>query len=70
MKFTVTALLAAASCANAHYIFQQFSAGSTKYPVYKYIRYNTNYNSPVTGQFSSFSSPEQIIGHKANTVAD
>jgi hypothetical protein len=35
-----------------HYIFQQFSAGGTKYPVWKYIRRNTNpawlQNGPVT----------------------
>lgn len=32
----------------AHYIFDQLSIGSTTYPVYQYIRKNTNYNSPVT----------------------
>lgn len=47
MKFAITALLAAASCANAHYIFWQFTAGSTTYSPYQYVRYNTNYNSPV-----------------------
>lgn len=35
-----------------HYIFQQFSAGSTKYPAWKYIRRNSNpawlQNGPVT----------------------
>jgi len=35
-----------------HYIFQQFSAGSTKFPLWKYIRRNTNpawlQNGPVT----------------------
>lgn len=34
--------------ASAHYIFQQLSIGSTKYPVYQYIRKNSDYNSPVT----------------------
>ncbi|TAQ87254.1 hypothetical protein B7494_g4408 [Chlorociboria aeruginascens] len=29
-------------------IFQQFTHGGTLYPVYTYIRPNTNYNSPVT----------------------
>lgn len=33
---------------SAHYIFDQLSIGSTQYPVYQYIRKNTNYNSPVT----------------------
>ncbi|KAI8627609.1 endoglucanase II [Xylariaceae sp. FL1651] len=33
---------------SAHYIFQQFTAGSTKFDVYQYIRKNSNYNSPVT----------------------
>lgn len=35
-----------------HYIFQQFSAGSTKFPVWEYIRRNSNpawlQNGPVT----------------------
>ena len=35
-----------------HYIFQQFSSGSTKFPAWKYIRRNTNpawlQNGPVT----------------------
>ncbi|KAL8388322.1 hypothetical protein RB595_009311 [Gaeumannomyces hyphopodioides] len=39
---------------SAHYIFQQFSAGGTKFPVYQHIRKNTNMNSPVT----SLSSPD------------
>jgi len=42
----------AINTATGHYIFQQFSAGSTKYPVWKYIRPNTNpawlQNGPVT----------------------
>lgn len=42
------ALSLAISEASAHYIFQQLSVGSTKYDVYKYIRKNSNYNSPVT----------------------
>ena len=29
-------------------IFQQITYGGTKYPVYQYIRKNTNYNSPIT----------------------
>lgn len=44
------AVLALAQSASAHYIFQQLSVGSTKYPVFQYIRENSNYNSPVTGQ--------------------
>ncbi len=34
--------------ASAHYIFQQLSIGSTQYPVFQYIRENTNFNQPVT----------------------
>lgn len=38
--------------ASGHYIFQQFTSGSTKYPVWKYVRRNTNpawlQNAPVT----------------------
>ncbi|KAK3330733.1 glycosyl hydrolase family 61-domain-containing protein [Apodospora peruviana] len=44
----VTALSLAISNVSAHYIFQQLSVGSTKNPVWKYIRQHTNYNSPVT----------------------
>ncbi|KAI0505365.1 endoglucanase II [Xylaria bambusicola] len=33
---------------SAHYIFQQLTAGSTKFDVFQYIRKNSNYNSPVT----------------------
>ncbi|KAI1194140.1 endoglucanase II [Nemania serpens] len=45
----VAALVAlAANTVSGHYIFQQFTASSTKYGVYQYIRKNTNQNSPVT----------------------
>lgn len=48
--FAVAAL--AVNSVTSHYIFQQFSAGSTKYPVWKYVRRNTNpawlQNGPVT----------------------
>jgi len=40
--------LALASQVSSHYIFQQFTYGGTKFPVYQYIRPNTNNNSPVT----------------------
>lgn len=40
------ALSLAITEASAHYIFEQLSIGSTKYPVYEYIRKNSNYNSP------------------------
>jgi hypothetical protein len=43
------AAMALAQSASAHYIFQQLTVGSTKYPVFQYIRQNSNYNSPVTG---------------------
>jgi len=47
--FTLAALvLAAVPDVSAHYIFQQLAVGGTKNPVFKYIRQNTNYNSPVT----------------------
>jgi hypothetical protein len=50
MKSTLSlaALSLAISNVSAHYIFQQLSVGSTKYPVFQYIRQNSNYNSPVT----------------------
>ncbi|KAK0628349.1 glycosyl hydrolase family 61-domain-containing protein [Bombardia bombarda] len=44
----VAALSLAVSNVSAHYIFQQLTVGSTKNAVFKYIRQNTNYNSPVT----------------------
>lgn len=40
----------AVSDVSAHYIFQQLSHGSTQFPVNQYVRKNTNYNSPVTGE--------------------
>ncbi|VTO93829.1 unnamed protein product [Fusarium graminearum] len=44
----VAATMALMHSASAHYIFQQLTVGSTKYPVFQYIRQNSNYNSPVT----------------------
>ncbi|EKD20293.1 fungal cellulose binding domain-containing protein [Drepanopeziza brunnea f. sp. 'multigermtubi' MB_m1] len=48
---SLTALIACfwvlASQTSAHYIFNQFSSAGIKYPVYQYIRQNTNMNSPV-----------------------
>lgn len=46
---SIAAVVALVQSTSAHYIFQQLSVGSTKYPVFQYIRQNTNYNSPVTG---------------------
>lgn len=53
MKFSITAVaVLAVNSVSGHYIFQQFSAGGTKYPAWKYIRRNTNpawlQNGPVT----------------------
>ncbi|KAI1432998.1 endoglucanase II [Xylaria sp. CBS 124048] len=46
---SLAAVLAlAVDTVSAHYIFDQFTAGSTEYAVYQYIRKNTNMNSPVT----------------------
>ena len=53
------AAVALVQSASAHYIFQQLSVGSTKYPVFQYIRQNSNYNSPVTGKhLNLFNSME------------
>jgi len=41
-------LTAFANCALGHYIFERFTYGGEEYPVYQYIRPNTNYNSPIT----------------------
>src|ERR1700742_3760169 len=63
----VLSLLLAASGVSAHYIFEKFAVGSTQYPTYEYIRYNTNYNSPVIGMLSlgSDSSLTRIIISRA-----
>jgi hypothetical protein len=55
MKFTTSlaAAVALVQSTSAHYIFQQLSVGPTKYPVFQYIRQNSNYNSPVTGMSRS-----------------
>ncbi|KAK3694166.1 glycoside hydrolase family 61 protein [Podospora appendiculata] len=45
---SIAALSLAVSNVSAHFIFQQLSVGATKYDVFKYIRQNSNYNSPVT----------------------
>jgi hypothetical protein len=42
------ALSLAVSEASAHYIFQQLTWAGTQYPVYQYIRKNSNFNQPVT----------------------
>ena len=42
------AALSFASSAQAHYIFYKFAASNVKFQTYEHIRYNTNYNSPVT----------------------
>jgi len=44
----LAALMLAVTDASAHYIFQQLAVGGAKNPVFKYIRQNSNYNSPVT----------------------
>jgi hypothetical protein len=53
MKLTFASLataLALAGNVSAHYIFQQLTVGSTQYPVFQYIRRNSNFNHPVTGR--------------------
>ncbi|VBB79669.1 Putative Glycoside Hydrolase Family 61 [Podospora comata] len=44
----VTALTLGVADVSAHYIFQQFGVGSTKFGVFEHIRKNNNHNSPVT----------------------
>lgn len=39
--------LVLAGYVSAHYIFERFTYGGVEYPVYQYIRPNTNYNSPI-----------------------
>ncbi|KAK3938661.1 putative endo-beta-1,4-glucanase D [Diplogelasinospora grovesii] len=45
--------LGVADLVSGHYIFQQLTVGSKKFGVYEHIRYNTNYNSPVTSLTSN-----------------
>lgn len=64
------ATLLAAHGVSAHYVFQQLSVAGTEYPVFKYIRKNSNMNSPVT----DLSSPdlrcnEGATGSGTDTVA-
>jgi len=42
------AALSLAPFTSAHYIFQKLAASNVKFQTYEHIRYNTNYNSPVT----------------------
>jgi hypothetical protein len=55
------AVVALAQSASAHYIFQQLTVGSTKYPVFQYIRQNSNYNSPVTGMVPMYLIERLIL---------
>ncbi|RKK86449.1 hypothetical protein BFJ68_g13007 [Fusarium oxysporum] len=55
------AIMALAQSVSAHYTFQQFSVGSTKYPVFQYIQQNLNYNSPVTGAGSMFLPRKNLV---------
>jgi hypothetical protein len=52
ISIVITMAVLTAQSVAGHYIFQQFSAGSTKYPAWKYVRRNTNpawlQNGPVT----------------------
>ncbi|RDL40938.1 Uncharacterized protein BP5553_00917 [Venustampulla echinocandica] len=50
---SLAAGLSLLSQVSAHYIFQRLTYGGTEFPVYQYIRPNTNYNSPVTDLTSS-----------------
>lgn len=50
---SLAALSAAVSQVSGHYIFLQLSLGSQKFKQYEHIRYNTNYNSPVTSLSSN-----------------
>lgn len=44
----VALLTLAVSDVSAHYIFLKLAASGTGFKQYEHIRYNTNYNSPVT----------------------
>ena len=45
---SAAAFALATSQVSAHYIFQQLTMAGTQYPVYQYIRKNSNFNQPVT----------------------
>jgi hypothetical protein len=60
MKIANIALLAALACdcVTGHYIFQQFSAGGTKYAPWKYVRRNTNPSWLQNGPMTDLSSKD------------
>ncbi|KAH6702026.1 glycosyl hydrolase family 61-domain-containing protein, partial [Leptodontidium sp. MPI-SDFR-AT-0119] len=66
----LVALSALASQCSAHYIFDQFTYGGTTYPVYQYIRQNTNMNSPVTDLTSTDLRCNQggVVGGNTQTI--
>jgi hypothetical protein len=45
--FLFVGATALVSQATAHYIFEKFGYAGVQYPVYQYVRMNTNYNSPI-----------------------
>lgn len=57
LQLAVASALAVNSVAG-HYIFQQFTAGGTKYPAWKYIRRNSNPAWLQNGPVTDLSSPD------------
>jgi len=51
--FLFVGATALVSQVTAHYIFEKFGYGGIQYPVYQYVRMNTNYNSPIINLTSS-----------------
>lgn len=49
----VALLSLAATEVSAHYIFNSLAVDNSK-PAHDHVRYNTNYNSPVTCKFARF----------------
>jgi hypothetical protein len=66
---SLAAVMALVQSTSAHYIFQQLSVGSTKYPVFQYIRQNSNYNSPVTGMSRFPTQQERSWSNTLTTMS-
>lgn len=65
----VALLSLAATEVSAHYIFLKLAAGGQKFQQYEHIRYNTNYNSPVTGMPTSFGGFPGLLSSRLTFLA-
>lgn len=59
------ALTLAINNASAHYIAVQFALGSQKFTKYQHIRFNSNYNSPVTCMYMTATARRPFANKSA-----